>query len=137
MNEAATFKIACPNCQGHIEFPKEMHGQTIPCPHCDLTAVLKVAGYVEPALAKEAYSQNSLAQHIPENFYGSQMNLNKQVIKEIEKARAGRGLIIWGSFMMVASVGGCATGGAAGAFVGFLLFFGGLGVFVIGRLRQN
>ena len=48
MSEPATFKIACASCQGHIEFPKEMHGQTIACPHCGLTSVLRVLGY-EPS----------------------------------------------------------------------------------------
>jgi len=52
MNEAVTFKIACPNCQGRIEFPKEMHGQTIPCPHCDLTVVLQVLGYESKKIEK-------------------------------------------------------------------------------------
>lgn len=49
MSEPAYFKIECATCKGHIEFPKELHGQTIPCPHCGLTTVLRVAGYIESA----------------------------------------------------------------------------------------
>lgn len=49
MSTPEHFKIACANCQGHIEFPKELHGQPIDCPHCGLTTVLRVPGYVEPS----------------------------------------------------------------------------------------
>jgi DNA-directed RNA polymerase subunit RPC12/RpoP len=45
MSVPAYFKIECASCKGHIEFPKEIHGQTIACPHCGLTAVLRVPGY--------------------------------------------------------------------------------------------
>jgi DNA-directed RNA polymerase subunit RPC12/RpoP len=47
MSTPGHFKIACANCQGHIEFPKELHGQTIDCPHCGLSTVLRVPGFVE------------------------------------------------------------------------------------------
>jgi len=49
MSEPGHFKIACTNCQGHIEFPQELHGQTIDCPHCGLSTILRVPGYVQPS----------------------------------------------------------------------------------------
>lgn len=48
------FKVACSNCQEHIEFPKELHGSVIDCPHCGLSTVLRVPGYVSPAIQKAA-----------------------------------------------------------------------------------
>lgn len=47
MNE---LKIACPSCGGHIEFPVDMHGQVINCPHCSLSVPLTIPGYVRPAM---------------------------------------------------------------------------------------
>jgi predicted RNA-binding Zn-ribbon protein involved in translation (DUF1610 family) len=44
MSESGYFKIACASCNGHIEFPKEMYWQKIPCPHCGLSTVLGVTG---------------------------------------------------------------------------------------------
>lgn len=29
------YKMSCPRCSGHIEFPAEAAGQTLPCPHCE------------------------------------------------------------------------------------------------------
>jgi hypothetical protein len=49
MSSPQSLKIACPNCSGHVEFPAEMHGQIINCPHCDLSLALNVPGY-QPAL---------------------------------------------------------------------------------------
>jgi hypothetical protein len=34
MSEIAYLKIACERCSGHIEYPSEMAGQSIQCPHC-------------------------------------------------------------------------------------------------------
>jgi hypothetical protein len=31
---AAVVKMACPACEGHLEFPGEAAGRTIACPHC-------------------------------------------------------------------------------------------------------
>lgn len=28
------FRIICPSCSGHLVYPSEAHGQTVPCPHC-------------------------------------------------------------------------------------------------------
>jgi hypothetical protein len=33
-------KCNCVNCSGHIEFPEEMAGQSITCPHCQLETLL-------------------------------------------------------------------------------------------------
>jgi len=49
MSSPQSLKIACPNCSGHVEFPAEMHGQIINCPHCNLSLALNVLGY-QPAL---------------------------------------------------------------------------------------
>ncbi len=34
MTETRFSKCECRHCAGHIEFPKDAAGQTIPCPHC-------------------------------------------------------------------------------------------------------
>lgn len=36
-----SLKIACPECQGHIEFPAHALGQKIACPHCKMAITLK------------------------------------------------------------------------------------------------
>ncbi|HAO78511.1 MAG TPA: hypothetical protein DCQ92_05945 [Verrucomicrobia subdivision 3 bacterium] len=51
MAEIQSLKIACPSCAGHIEFPVDMHGQVINCPHCSLSVPLTIPGYVCPASA--------------------------------------------------------------------------------------
>jgi DNA-directed RNA polymerase subunit RPC12/RpoP len=37
-------KIACPSCSEHVEFPLEMRGHIIACPHCTLSIVLELPG---------------------------------------------------------------------------------------------
>jgi DNA-directed RNA polymerase subunit RPC12/RpoP len=37
-------KIACPSCSEHVEFPLEMRGHIINCPHCSLSMVLELPG---------------------------------------------------------------------------------------------
>jgi len=44
MGEPIYLKIACPTCTGHIEFPAEMRGQIINCPHCSLSMALVLPG---------------------------------------------------------------------------------------------
>ncbi|HTB82206.1 MAG TPA: FxLYD domain-containing protein [Candidatus Sulfotelmatobacter sp.] len=34
MSETEFFKCECRHCAGHIEFPTDAAGQTVPCPHC-------------------------------------------------------------------------------------------------------
>jgi hypothetical protein len=34
MTETGFSKCECRHCAGHIEFPKNAAGQTVPCPHC-------------------------------------------------------------------------------------------------------
>jgi hypothetical protein len=41
-------KIACPSCSDHVEFPLEMRGQIISCPHCSLSMVLELPGVAQP-----------------------------------------------------------------------------------------
>ena len=40
MSEVTYLKIACEHCGGHIEYPSEMAGQSIQCPHCQHTITL-------------------------------------------------------------------------------------------------
>lgn len=35
-----TQKTACSKCEGKVEFPVELKGQTIPCPHCGASVIL-------------------------------------------------------------------------------------------------
>lgn len=51
-------KIACQNCRGHIEFPENIHGEMILCPHCGLSLVLTVPGYQD----KQAKVQSAAPQ---------------------------------------------------------------------------
>jgi hypothetical protein len=44
MAEIQSLKIACPSCAGHVEFPSEMRGQIINCPHCGLSMALDLPG---------------------------------------------------------------------------------------------
>lgn len=34
-------KIACPHCEGHIEYPPEASGVSVECPHCQQTVTLR------------------------------------------------------------------------------------------------
>jgi hypothetical protein len=36
-----SLKISCPDCGGHIEFPTNIFGQRLPCPHCKSIIVLQ------------------------------------------------------------------------------------------------
>jgi sarcosine oxidase delta subunit len=138
MNAPQTLKIACPSCAGHVEFPAEMRGQIINCPHCDLSVLLELPGAtakpVAPTPTRPAAPQLSV-EHL--NLIYKKANHKGEVRKEIEPARAGRKLVLVGSLMMIASVGGCATGTDTGAAIGTVLFLGGIAVFVAGRLHQN
>ena len=42
MSEITYLKIACQSCSEHIEFPTEMRGQIINCPHCSLSIPLEL-----------------------------------------------------------------------------------------------
>ena len=44
MAETIYLKIACPSCKDHIEFPLEMRGEIINCPHCSLSITLELPG---------------------------------------------------------------------------------------------
>jgi hypothetical protein len=44
MDEPVYVKIACPSCSEHVEFPMEMRGDVINCPHCTLSMVLELPG---------------------------------------------------------------------------------------------
>jgi len=44
VDEISYLKIACPSCEGHVEFPAPMRGQVINCPHCTLSLVLDLPG---------------------------------------------------------------------------------------------
>jgi DNA-directed RNA polymerase subunit RPC12/RpoP len=40
-------KISCTACGGHIEFPSNLFGQKIPCPHCQATIALQKPGNIK------------------------------------------------------------------------------------------
>jgi hypothetical protein len=62
MGEPTYVKIACPSCSEHVEFPLEMRGQRVNCPHCTLSLVLDLPGEPPP----------------PGNLYQRLRALNKQ-----------------------------------------------------------
>ena len=41
-------KCICRHCKGHIEFPTEMAGDIIKCPHCQLETMLFIPSVVNP-----------------------------------------------------------------------------------------
>jgi DNA-directed RNA polymerase subunit RPC12/RpoP len=42
-----TLKISCTACGGHVEFPTNLLGEKIPCPHCRATIILKRADNIK------------------------------------------------------------------------------------------
>jgi DNA-directed RNA polymerase subunit RPC12/RpoP len=44
MGETTYVKIACPSCSEHVEFPLEMRGHIVNCPHCSLSLILELPG---------------------------------------------------------------------------------------------
>jgi hypothetical protein len=44
MGEPTYVKIACTSCSEHVEFPLEMRGHIVSCPHCSLSLVLELPG---------------------------------------------------------------------------------------------
>jgi hypothetical protein len=74
-------KGVCQHCGGHIEFPTEGAGQTIPCPHCQWNTVLTI----------------SLA---PSVEVGGGASLRKRVflgfgVAAVVVAAAGVGVLLW------------------------------------------
>ena len=57
MNAPQTLKIACPSCAEHVEFPAEMRGQIINCPHCGLSMTLVLPGAPPPAGLPEGFTR--------------------------------------------------------------------------------
>jgi len=43
MSEKSFAKANCSHCGGHIEFPREAAGMTVPCPHCQRATLLPPA----------------------------------------------------------------------------------------------
>jgi hypothetical protein len=46
----ADTKISCPHCGGHILYPKNMAGRSVPCPHCQVAFVLPQPKSVLPVI---------------------------------------------------------------------------------------
>ena len=65
MSEPETLKIECSSCKGHIEFPVDMHGKVISCPHCGLSTLLRVPGVVPAEPASSAYDRIPIPMAIP------------------------------------------------------------------------
>ena len=127
MTTSQTLKIACPSCGGHVEFSAELRGQTINCPHCDLSVLLELPG----ATAKPVAPPPTPAVH------------KSDMRKAIETPLTVRNSTFVGAFLMIASfgVGAIASiGGDIGIIfgvIGTVLFLGGLVVLVAGRLHKN
>ncbi len=65
MSEPETLKIECSSCKGHIEFPVDMHGKVVSCPHCGLSTVLRVPGVVTAEPANGGYEGLPIPMAIP------------------------------------------------------------------------
>src|SRR4029453_7133270 len=39
-HDMSYLKAACQHCKGHIEYPSELAGQSVECPHCKQTTTL-------------------------------------------------------------------------------------------------
>lgn len=61
-----TNRAACKNCEGHVEYPPELEGQTTPCPHCGVTITLGSASVP----SNESPALGSTSQHIAEKVQG-------------------------------------------------------------------
>jgi hypothetical protein len=79
MGETTYVKIACPSCSEHVEFPLEMRGHIINCPHCTLSMVLELPGAPQTPPPANLYQRlralNNLhpkpvAINLPEPFRG-------------------------------------------------------------------
>jgi hypothetical protein len=44
MSETNFLKGECASCGGHLEFPAEAAGETVPCPHCGQPTTLAISG---------------------------------------------------------------------------------------------
>src|SRR5208282_558215 len=61
VRQPVTIKIACPSCNGHIEFASDMIGQVINCPHCSLSVALRIPGSVADVPPKKSKNIGCLA----------------------------------------------------------------------------
>ena len=57
MGETTYVKIACPSCSEHVEFPLEMRGHIVNCPHCTLSLVLELPGAPQTAPSANLYQR--------------------------------------------------------------------------------
>jgi DNA-directed RNA polymerase subunit RPC12/RpoP len=64
-----SLKISCTACGGHVEFPTNLLGETIPCPHCRATIILKRADNIKMSCSScgghVEFPSHALGQIIP------------------------------------------------------------------------
>ena len=61
MSEPEYLKCECANCGGHLEYPPEAAGLSLPCPHCRLETLLGAPAPVVEEVESSAPSPASLA----------------------------------------------------------------------------
>ena len=62
MSKTKYLKGACQHCQGHLEFPAELIGTVVPCPHCQQdTELLLLVATEEPTVPRRALIWTGIA----------------------------------------------------------------------------
>jgi hypothetical protein len=60
MAETVYLKAACEHCNGRIEYPSELAGQSIQCPHCQRTITLRSPSVSPPPIPPQPTPRPSL-----------------------------------------------------------------------------
>ena len=68
-DETTYYKIACTSCSENVEFPAEMRGRVVDCPHCTLSLILELPGTPPPPAPAPTTAP-------PENLYQRLRALN-------------------------------------------------------------
>lgn len=90
--EVKTYKGHCQNCGGHIEFPSNMTGDTIECPHCYQQTALepiqesrleKVMHRTERNVLSESATVYERASHLQESVAAQMAEISRQPVPSI------------------------------------------------------
>ncbi len=72
-----TQKTACSKCEGNVEFPVELRGQTFPCPHCGASVILGDESHDGEDIGQPASAiptQRESGQYIPYSVHNRKQN---------------------------------------------------------------
>jgi|ERR1043166_1135191 DNA-directed RNA polymerase subunit RPC12/RpoP len=86
--ETKYFKCSCLHCGGHIEFPVEMAGQLIDCPHCSHKMKLAAPGRAEA-------SDSTPAEPQPCPTCGAPLPAGSDICPNCAGAPQKKGVLVW------------------------------------------